>query len=137
MKREHSAGGIVINKQKVLLIKAGSFRHPGQSHWKFPKGHTEFGEKTEEAALREVKEETGITAKIVTKVGHNKYTYPFKAEKRFKVVTLFLMEYEAGEPVPQQGEVEEVLWASFEEAFERLNYSADKSLLKKALNLLN
>ena len=133
MKREFSAGGIVFKDSKVLLVKAGSLRDESKKHWKFPKGHLDGGESSQEAAVREVYEETGIEAKIIEKIGTSKYTYILKGEKVFKIVTYYLMEYLSGETSPQLGEIEEVIWASPEKARELLSFSADKKLLKEAL----
>ena len=89
MKREFSAGGIVLNdKGQVLLTK-----HSQNKHWSFPKGLIEPGQTTNQAALREVKEEGGVEAEIINKVGYSKYVYAFNNEKIFKVVTYFLMKY--------------------------------------------
>src|ERR1044072_7679912 len=103
MKREISAGGVVFNKEgQVLLVSAGSLRDRSTLHWKFPKGHIEGEESSEEAALREVKEETGIDGKILGKLTTSKYTYSMGparnashsdagGEKIFKIVIWFLM----------------------------------------------
>jgi 8-oxo-dGTP diphosphatase len=136
MKRIFSAGGIVFNNVgQVLLTKAGSLRDESKKHWAFPKGHIDPGETSTEAALREVKEETGVEAKIISKVGDSKYTFAYNGEKIFKVASYFLMEYISGELIPQIGEIEEVDWVSTEEALKILSFSADKDLLKKALEL--
>lgn len=134
MKRVISAGGIVFNKEKqVLLTKAGSLRDETKEHWKFPKGHIEVGESSQDAALREVGEETGIKAKVLGKIGESKYTFTYKEEKIFKIVVVFLMEYISGKPSPQVGEITEVKWVFPEEALKILSFSIDKALLKKAM----
>ncbi len=129
MKREFSAGGIVFNKGKVLLTK-----HSQNKHWSFPKGLTD-GQTLEEAALREVKEEGGVEAEIVGKVGYNKYVYILNGEKVFKVVTYFLMKYLSGDPKDHDWEVEESGWFTPEDALKQLTFSQDKQLLKKALEI--
>ena len=73
LRKEFSAGGVVIKDRKeVLLIKNPS------NVWTFPKGHIEPGETKEEAALREVKEETNIDAEIVTYLGEIHYFFTWK-----------------------------------------------------------
>ena len=134
MNREFSAGGIVFNKGKVLLVQPS-----GTEYWMFPKGHIEKGQTTKEAALREVKEEGGVEAEIVAKVGDSKYVYthPQSKEKTFKVVTIFLMKYKSGDPQDHDWEVAEAGWYDPEEALKKLSFSNDKNLLKKALEMKN
>ena len=136
MKRVFSTGGIVFNnKGQILLIKSISLRDEKILHWKFPKGHLEDKESMQDGALREVEEETGIKAKIISKVGDSKYTLTYKNEKFFKIVSFFLMEYVSGNLKPQVGEIEEVKWFSPEEALKILSFSADKKLLEKAVDI--
>lgn len=131
MKREFSAGGIVFNdKGQVLLTQ-----HSQNLHWGFPKGWIEEGQTTKEAALREVKEEGGVEAEIIDKIGVSKYVYTLKGEKIFKVVTIFLMKYLSGNPEDHDWEVKEAGWFSPEEALKKLSFSQDKQLLKQALLL--
>lgn len=135
MKREFSAGGIVLNKlNQVLLIKNIALRDPQKSYWGFPKGHIDPGEKSAQAAIREVKEETGIEAKIAKKLGDSRYIYTRDREKIFKVVVMFLMEDIGGVPSAQLEEVQEVGWFNVEEALEKLSFKKDVLFLKQALN---
>ena len=131
MKREFSAGGIVFNhKGQVLLTK-----HSQNKHWSFPKGLIDPGQTTQEAALREVREEGGVEAKILDKVGYTKYVYTLKEERMFKVVTYFLMKYVSGDPKDHDWEVEEAGWYEPEAALKQLTFSQDRILLKKALEM--
>lgn len=131
MRREFSAGGIVFNNGKVLLTK-----HSQNKHWSFPKGLLDHPEQTtEESALREVKEEGGVEAEILSKVGYSKYVYTFNGEKIFKIVTYFLMKYISGDPKDHDWEVEEAGWYTPEDALKQLSFSQDKVLLKKALEI--
>src|SRR3972149_7908804 len=129
MKREFSAGGIVFNdKGQVLLTKNSQ-----NKHWSFPKGLIDPGQTTKEAALREVKEEGGIEAEIIDKIGYSKYVYTFNNEKIFKIVTYFLMKYLSGDPKDHDWEVEEAGWYEPGDALKQLTFSQDKEHLKKAL----
>lgn len=140
MKRQFSAGGIVYKKvgkeYQFLLIRNKSMKDPNVDYWGFPKGHLEAGEKSLEAALREVAEETGVEAKMVDKVGVSQYVFSLEGEKVFKSVTIFLMEYVEGEIVHQESEVGEAGWVEYEEALERLSFRKDKDLLTKAWDML-
>lgn len=128
MKREFSAGGIVFNNGKVLLTK-----HSQNKHWSFPKGLIDPGQTSEEAALREVKEEGGVEAEVIDKVGYSKYIYTHNDEKIFKIVTYFLMKYVSGDIKDHDWEVEESGWYQPEAALKQLTFSQDKALLKQAL----
>ena len=139
MKREFSAGGIVLrqsqdkfskNKWEVLLTK-----HSQNHYWGFPKGWIEKGQTTQEAAIREVREEGGVEAQIVEKLGDTKYVYTLNGEKIFKVVVYFLMKYISGDPKDHDWEMEEAGWFTVDEALKTLSFSRDKELLKKALDL--
>ena len=144
MKREFSAGGIVFNSKGQVLVT----QHSQNKHWSFPKGLIDPGQTTEEAALREVREEGGIVAEIVDKIGYNKYVYTLNGparnasqsdaggEKIFKVVTYFLMKYLSGDPKDHDWEVSEAGWYTYEDALKQLSFSQDKELLKKALKMV-
>lgn len=130
MKREFSAGGIVFNSEGKVLVTQHSQNH----HWSFPKGLLDHPEQTtEESGLREVREEGGVEAKIVGKVGYSKYVYTLNKEKIFKVVTYFLMEYVSGDINDHDWEVENIGWFTPEEALKQLTFSQDKELLKQVL----
>ncbi len=131
MKREFSAGGIVINSQGQVLLT----QHSSNLHWGFPKGNINPGESSREAALREVREEGGVEAEILEKVGDAKYVYSLNGEKIFKVVSVFLMKYLSGDLKDHDWEVKEAGWFEFKEALKRLSFSQDKLLLKKAWEL--
>ena len=131
MRKEFSAGGIVFNSEGKVLVTQHSQNH----HWSFPKGLIDPGQTTEEAAIREVKEEGGVEAEIIDKIGYNKYVYTYEGEKIFKVVTYFLMKYLSGDPKDHDWEVSEANWYTVEDALNQLTFSQDKGLLNKALEL--
>lgn len=131
MKREFSAGGIVFNdKGQVLLTK-----HSQNHHWSFPKGLIDPGQTSEQAAVREVKEEGGVEAGIIDKIGYSKYVYSLDREKIFKIVTYFLMKYTSGDPKNHDWEVEEAGWYEPDEALGQLTFPQDKELLEKAVKM--
>lgn len=129
MKREFSAGGIVFNKAgQVLLVQ-----HSSNKHWSFPKGQIELGKSSKETAIREVKEEGGVEAEIIDKVGNSKYVYTKDGEKIFKVVTVYLMKYVSGDIEDHDWEVSDIVWFTPEAALKQLTFSQDKDLLRIAL----
>lgn len=134
---EKSAGGVVYQKDrnKVLWLV---IQNSSTKKWTFPKGligdHRE--EKLETAALREVKEEGGVTAKII----HHKpvesfYTYKVLGVLVKKTVYYFLMEYVSGSPGDHDWEVSESKFVDEKEVFELLSFDQDKAAFKNALLL--
>ena len=124
---QFSAGGLVIDGDgNVLLIRARDLR--SRPVWTLPKGALTTGESSEAAALREVREETGYHCEVVREL--EAFTYWFQREGRRirKTVRWFLMR-----PVEKVGEhdheVDEVRWASPEEADSLLRYDSDRRLL--------
>ena len=131
LRREFSAGGVVIkDKSEVLLIKNPS------NIWTFPKGHIEKGETKEQAALREVKEETNIDAEIVDYLGEISYFFTWRGVKVYKTVYFFLMRYISGIPVPSW-EVKDARFFLLERAEKLLKYKGDKEIFSKALKKLH
>jgi 8-oxo-dGTP pyrophosphatase MutT (NUDIX family) len=139
-KREFSAGGIVFKKQDgqdfVLLIQGFAKDNSAPSgKWSFPKGWVgDHGEETtEQSALREVREEGGVNAKIIKKVGDSKYTFKWEGENVFKIVSWYLMEYVDGDPKDHDKEVSVAQWVEADKVLEMLAFSTDKEIFKKAL----
>jgi 8-oxo-dGTP pyrophosphatase MutT (NUDIX family) len=133
MKREFSAGGVIFNNEgQVLLICNAALRDPKKRYWGFPKGHIDNGESSEEAAIREVREETGVDVEVTDKIGDSKYVFTHNGEKIFKVVVMFLMRYTGGELKYQKEELLDAGWYSVDEAMAKLSFSKDKEFLRKA-----
>lgn len=141
MKREFSAGGIIFRKNQdqeveILLINNAAMKDPSKSYWGFPKGHIEGKESSEEAALREVKEETGLEVKIIKKIGDSKYVFSHNGEKIFKMVIMFLMKVVGGELKFQEQELLGAEWFVSDIAMKKISFGNDKTLLKKALEII-
>lgn len=126
---EHSAGGVVLSEGMVLLIRARDLR--GRPIWTFPKGKLNKWEKTQDAALREVEEETGWKCLIEAELLKSRYWFQREGRPVHKTVCWFQMVPIAlvGE---HDGEVDEVSWLPVEEALRRLTYRSDRVLLRKA-----
>ncbi len=135
MKREYSAGGIVLHEGKVLMIRNAALRDPSKAYWGFPKGHIEPGEKSEAAAIREIREETKIRTFIVAKLGESQYIFSRSGEKILKSVVYYLLRYRSGEIQPQELEVLEVKWFEPKEAMEVLTFKKDREFLERALKI--
>lgn len=152
--QEESAGGIVFKKEAVIPAKAGIrgngsrvepgmtilvSQHSGHHGWIFPKGH--IGDKIanetkEEAALREVKEETGVAGKIIQPLPPITYWYVFGKEKHHKIVWYFLMEYVSGDIQDHDFEMEKVEWLPMDQVEKRLTYPGDKKVWREAKEIL-
>ena len=134
MIREFSSGGLVIrNLQGRPFLAVVRVRDKILA---LPKGHPEPGESAQEAAQREVREETGLEATPVEKLGDVRYWYARDGERVLKVVSFFLFRYRSGRLEDHDDEVEEALWIPLEEAPERLAYRGEKDMARTALSQL-
>jgi 8-oxo-dGTP pyrophosphatase MutT (NUDIX family) len=128
---EFSAGGLVVGEDgRVLLIRARDLRN--RPVWTLPKGTLMTGETSADAALREVREETGWRCELVRELDPVTYWFQRDGTRIRKTVSWFLMR-----PIEKEGEhdheVDEVAWADREEALKRLRYDSDRRLLTTTL----
>jgi 8-oxo-dGTP diphosphatase len=133
-KWEFSAGGVVYRrndegKLEILLIRV-------KNRWSFPKGNIEKGEPKDQAALREVKEETGVDAEIIEYLGEVDYWYSMGLTRIHKFVYYYLMKYTGGDIVPQKEEIDEAKFIPFEEVENLLTYPTDKEIFERAKKVL-
>ncbi|HET8564589.1 MAG TPA: NUDIX hydrolase [Candidatus Binatia bacterium] len=137
--REISAGGVVYRFHRgqieVALIRV---RH----RWGLPKGHVEEGEGVQEAALREVLEETGIEGKVIEKLGDITYWYTNKTRENepiriFKRVYFYLVRSVRADVRNHDHEVEEVRWFPIQEALRKVAFPTERKMLQKALSILS
>lgn len=104
--------------------------------WALPKGHIDGGESAEHAAVREVREETGMRAALAEHLGDVTYWFRADGDRIFKTVTFFLLMWESGSPIPQVAEVEEVAWYDLEVAADVLSYPGERDVALKAAEAL-
>ena len=135
--KQTSAGGVIFKKNEnsfqIILISVRN----GQA-WCLPKGIVDKGETTEEAALREVSEETGLTGRIIDKLGDINYWYYIKEDniKCRKTVHFYLMEYVSGDTADHDIEVDEAVWFSLETALKKVSFKGDRTMIEKAIEKL-
>src|SRR2546421_2790390 len=156
MLREISAGGVVvratpqewelavIEPQRELASGSGSDKKRQKQVFALPKGIVDPGEKAAETAVREVREETGISGIIVTKLTDIKYMYvrSWGDQRRvFKIVSFYLLRYESGEigdiAPDMQIEVKQALWIPLAGAERKLSYRGERDVVKLAQKYLD
>jgi 8-oxo-dGTP pyrophosphatase MutT (NUDIX family) len=131
---EFSAGGVVVRGGDVVVIVptrrgAGGVRVLG-----LPKGHPEPGESAEQAASREVREETGVTGELIESLGTIEYDYERGGRSITKRVEFFLFEYREGDTADHDHEVEEARWMPLEAAATALTFAAERAVVARAIS---
>ena len=117
-----SAGAIVFRGDTVLMIRVGS-------RWSFPKGHVEPGETAKQAAVRETREETGISAELLTDVP---IAVPSARPEDRRRVWFFPARYFEGKVKPQLDEISEAIWVKVQDAAEKITFAPDREAFRKA-----
>jgi len=135
---ETSAGGLVVDRTgacpRVALI--GRLDRRGRLLWSLPKGHLEAGETTQDAAVREVEEETGIRGRVLAPLGTIDYWFVADDRRIHKTVHHYLLEASGGELSDTDVEVDEVAWVPIGELGARLAYAGERRLAETAADLL-
>ncbi len=135
---ETSAGGLVVDRTagmpRVALI--GRLDRRGRLLWSLPKGHVEAGETHEDAAVREVEEETGIKGRVLAALGTIDYWFVAEDRRIHKTVHHYLLEAAGGELSDDDVEVDEVAWVPLSELHSRLAYAGERRLAETAADLL-
>ena len=138
-----SAGGVVYRRRdgavEVALISVGPL-----GRWQLPKGLVGRGETPEEAALREVREETGLDGELVAPIETVEYWYVGTAARagqarvRFhKFVHFYLLRYASGEPSDHDHEVNEARWVEIDEAVRMLAFKGERAVLARAREMID
>jgi 8-oxo-dGTP pyrophosphatase MutT (NUDIX family) len=134
MIREFSAGGVVVREMQgqpfVAVVRVRD------QILALPKGHPDGDESAAEAARREVREETGLEADCVERLGDVRYWYVRGGERVMKIVAFFLFSYRSGSIEDHDHEVEEALWIPLDEAPKRLAYKGEREMAEAARSRL-
>ena len=155
MVREISAGGVVVRRaaegwemaviepQKEASASPSGSKTSQKVLIALPKGLVDRGEKPEQTAIREVLEETGLTATAVTKLGDIKYVYVRSwgdRQRVFKIVSFYLLRYRSGridEIAPEMRvEVKRAVWIPLEETARTLTYRGEQDMARRAREYL-
>jgi 8-oxo-dGTP pyrophosphatase MutT (NUDIX family) len=130
--RETSYGGVVVRGDEVMVIvPRGRHRVLG-----LPKGGPMDGETPEQTATREVREETGITARVERRLGQVDYSYRRGGRRIEKTVHFYLCVFEDGDTADHDHEVDDARWIPLREARRRLSYPGERRMIEQALSIL-
>jgi 8-oxo-dGTP pyrophosphatase MutT (NUDIX family) len=126
---------VVVRDGRVVVIVPRRRSAAGEKVLGLPKGHPDGDESEIETAVREVREETGVVAEPVVKLGDVRYTYERHGQPIDKRVVFYLLEYRSGE-LGHDHEIEEVRWMPLEDAARSLTYEGEREMVARALSRL-
>ncbi|MDQ6750376.1 MAG: NUDIX domain-containing protein [Actinomycetota bacterium] len=134
--REFSAGGVVVRGEDVAVIVPLRRSPEGARVLALPKGHPDGDESLAQAAAREVREEAGVEAEMVEKLGDVRYWYQRDGRRILKQVRFFLFRYRSGDTADHDHEVEDAHWIPLEEARTALSFEGERDMVARALSRL-
>ena len=134
-KEQVSAGGVVYRQTdqqiEVALIQVGP-----KERWQLPKGAADQAETQEQAALREVREETGLVAELCDSLNRIEYWFYAKRDgqrvRYHKIVNFYLMRYLSGDVEDHDHEVNEARWVAIDQALDMLAFESEREVVRKA-----
>jgi 8-oxo-dGTP pyrophosphatase MutT (NUDIX family) len=143
LEREFSAGGLVYRRRAAgceVVLAGRRHARSGKLVWTIPKGHLEPGETSEAAAMREVREETGIEATVEDRLGDVTYWFARQDDGRsvrvFKRVRFFLMRATGGRFADRDAEMDDVRWFALADAERTVGFENERALVRRAAELL-
>ena len=119
---------------EVAVIVPGKRSADGTRVLGLPKGHPDGDETAAQAAIREVREETGIEAELIQPLGEVGYVYERKGRMVSKTVAFFLFEYRSGDLADHDHEIEEAYWLPLERAARELTYQGEREMVRRAMS---
>jgi 8-oxo-dGTP pyrophosphatase MutT (NUDIX family) len=134
-REDFSAGGVVVDGERMIAIVPIKRAADGSKVLGLPKGHPDGDETAEQAATREIAEETGVTARLVSELGDVEYRYERKGNTVHKLVRFFLFEYEHGDVADHDHEIERAEWITLQDGARRLTYEGEREMVRRALSM--
>ena len=131
---EFSAGGVVVSGGRVITIVPVKRAADGRRVLGLPKGHPDGDESPEQAAAREVAEETGVTAELVEELGDVEYRYERRGRPIRKTVRFFLFDYRSGDLADHDHEIEVARWMDLADAASELTYEGEREMVSRAMS---
>lgn len=131
---EFSAGAVVVRGEQTVVIVPTRRDARGERVLALPKGHPEPGESALEAAVREVREEAGVSGEVIESLGEVRYMYERHGVLIDKRVEFFLIEYREGDPADHDHEIEEARWMPLTQAAVELSYRGEREIVQRALS---
>lgn len=139
---EYSSGGVLIRQNhgenEICLVQIPT--RGGNPSWRLPKGGIEAGETSEQAALRETREETGCHGEVISELSPLEYWYTRRDDdtgervRVRKLVDFYLMKYTHGDTGDHDHEVDESRWFTFSQALETISYDAERRVFQEAIH---
>ena len=133
--RDVSAGGVIYRTRdgaaEIALVGKLSPRR-----WGLPKGGPQKSESLEQAAVREVTEETGLQARLIRPIGEIDYWFRWGGRRHFKTVHFYLMEAIGGDVSQHDDEYDVVEWFSLDEALRNMTYRSEVDIVERAAAML-
>ncbi len=125
----------MIDGPRVIVIVPVKRAVDGGRVLGLPKGHLDGDESPEQAALREVAEETGVRAELIAELGEVSYQHECKGRTLDKTVRFYLFEYRSGDLADHDHEIEEALWLPLDQAVQKLTYAGEREMVERAISL--
>jgi 8-oxo-dGTP pyrophosphatase MutT (NUDIX family) len=123
---------VVVRGDETIVIVPTRRAASGQAVLALPKGHVDPGETAAQAAAREVREEAGVEAELIEKLGDVRYWYQRDGRRIAKVVSFYLFDYRGGDPADHDTEVEVARWMPLEQAARDLSYRGERDMVQRA-----
>ena len=129
MERYVAAGGVVVQDGRVLLL-----HRPSRNEVRLPKGHVDPGETAQQAALREVSEESGYAGlELIADLGTQVVEFDYEGRHIVRTERYFLMKLPKGESLPLVAEEQfEPCWFTWDEALSALSFEAEREWARRA-----
>jgi 8-oxo-dGTP pyrophosphatase MutT (NUDIX family) len=124
---------VVVRGPDLVVIVPKKRAADGSRVLGLPKGHLDPGETAAEAAAREIREETGVTAELLAELGEIHYWYRRGGRSVPKAVRFFLFRYLSGDVADHDHEVEEARWIPLAQAAQELTYAGEREIVQRAL----